>query len=72
MPGGLQLFDILWGDFIAVTVSLPDCLVPTVEAPDLARLGSRFKEGRTKTKTHGTSKVGLGDLWHEDDHRMRR
>jgi hypothetical protein len=36
MAGSLKLLNIVWADFIAVTMSLPDGFISAVQSPDLA------------------------------------
>lgn len=54
-----------------MTVTLPDSLGATVQLADLRPLGVRLEDGGAESETHRAAEVGLGDLGHEDDDRVR-
>lgn len=71
-PRGLELLDILRFNLVPMPMPLPSNVPVPIQPPKLALLRVGLKDGRSKTKTHGTAHVGLGYFGHETDDRVRR
>lgn len=63
----LELLDVIGVDLITVTVTLLDGGGLAVESAELAELRAGLEVSSTGTETHGTAKLLLGTLGHEDD-----
>lgn len=63
----LQLANILWVDFISMTVPLLDLLSTVVECADLGPFAVGLEDGLPRSETHGTTHVVLVKLGHGDN-----
>lgn len=63
----LQLANVLWVDFISMTVSLLNLLSTVVECADLGPFAVGLEDGLPGSETHGTTHVVLVKLGHGDN-----
>lgn len=63
----LELLDVVGVDLVTVTVTLLDGGGLAVESTELAELRAGLEVSGTGAETHGTAKLLLGTLGHEDD-----